>query len=61
MRNVLFIFMILFSVAGVSLAAEVPSDSQEWLLKDEPPVLIQVKEPQVIFAPVAGVMQGLRN
>lgn len=31
-------------------AAEVPSDSQEWLLKDEPPVLIQVKEPQVIFA-----------
>lgn len=49
MRNVLFIFMILFSVAGVSRAAEVPSDSQEWLLKDEPPVLIQVKEPQVIL------------
>lgn len=59
MRNVLFIFMILFSVAGVSRAAEVPSDSQEWLLKDESPALIRVKEPQVIFAPVAGVMQGV--
>ncbi|MBW5408144.1 polysaccharide deacetylase family protein [Morganella morganii] len=59
MRNLFFILMVLFSATGISGAAEIPSDSQEWLLKDEPPLLIQVKEPQVIFAPVAGVIQGV--
>lgn len=63
MRNLLYILIVFLSVAGFNRAIAVPAvqppDAQEWLLKDEPPLLIQVKAPQTVFAPVAGVMQGV--
>ena len=59
----MYILIVFLSVAGFTRAVAVPAvqppDAQEWLLKDAPPLLSQVLAPQIIFAPVAGVIQGV--
>nr|WP_314268250.1 polysaccharide deacetylase family protein [uncultured Moellerella sp.] len=59
MRNLLLNLFFFFPLLFLNQAFAITSEPkyQQWVQQDTPPLLMQVKAPQVIFAPIADKMQ----
>ncbi|GAB1437375.1 polysaccharide deacetylase family protein [Providencia sp.] len=57
-------FLLLLCVLSINylpqvLASEIERNTDDWKLADIPPTLVQTKQSEIIFAPVAGEMRGV--
>ncbi len=59
LNDFFYCFVFIYELSSQSLASETVNNTDDWQLADIPPKLVQTKQPEIIFAMIAGEMRAV--